>query len=216
MSNNKYNELLEKYYQGSTSVAEERWLKKEAPHLQQSLPSDVLQKHSHSMDWSFENMLQQASRQSGLQTVTKSPVLHWMKYAAAVALLIIPGITMYYYRQPVNKDINVSTAYISPVAFAKEDPGVKDTASHNKVTLKAPEETNETNRLKTKYKTASRKAATPTQQNDDFFVTVAGKRITDENEALAILQQSFNKISGDVQETMTNIHQSPKLNVKFK
>lgn len=212
MNSKKYNELLEKYYQGLTSLEEERWLKEEETRSE-PLPLHALQTGQPVMEWSFDEMLQQAAQQNRLKAVSGSPRLGWMKYAAAVALLLLAGVVGYINMHRGNKTAPAVTAYHTEAIPAKPKELISNPAVPPAITV-----TPETKKIK-KLQRMDKNLPAPVareQKKDEFLVTVDGRVITDEAEALAILQQSFSKISGDLKETMTNIHQSPKLDVKFK
>lgn len=213
MNSNRYSELLEKYYNGETSAEEERLLKEHARLAEQPLPLHELQQENPVMNWSFETMLQQAEA-TPATTAKKIISFHWMKYAAAVLLIAFTGIALYNYRKSQPGTVPAS-------AIVKEEniPAIKtekDTISHGIKPTQVEAAIAAAPPVKTKTKSVPAKVPAPAQKNDDFFVVVNGRRITDENEALAILQQSLTAVSGDVKKTMAGINQSPKLDVKFK
>ena len=212
MNSKKYNELLEKYYQGLTSVEEERWLKEEKTRSQ-PLPLQALQTGPPVMEWSFDEMLQQAAQQTRLKAVSGSPRLRWMRYAAAVALLLLASVVGYINMHRGNKAAPAVSTYDTEAIPAKPKELITNPAVPPAITV-APE-TKKIKKLQRMDKNLPAPVARE-QKKDEFLVTVDGRVITDEGEALAILQQSFSKISGDIKETMTNINQSPKLDVKFK
>ncbi len=208
--------MLEKYYSGQSSVEEERQLKKNAHLLQEPLPLAALEADNAVMDWSFQEFMQQAAQQQ--QPVkTKTPVrkIHLVKYAAAVLLMAMIAVAIQYIKKEAAVfPLNQTVAHLPKLA-AKEEPVAKGSIKPvpDRAAIKAV--------VKNKMAIAHRhtiKTSPPaaSQKNDDFFVIVDGRRITDESEALAILQQSLEALSGEMQQTMAGINNFPKLDVKLK
>ncbi|MFT3980080.1 MAG: hypothetical protein QM687_06385 [Ferruginibacter sp.] len=218
MNNSKYNDLLEKYYSGLTTAEEERWLRAHAQPGQEPLPLSSFSTGADEMSWSFGEFLAQAKQKQ--DNVAKAP-LYFMRrarYAAAVMAIALLAIGLYTVNNrpaetatnpPEGKaitmvadnDNNASAIKIADTLQGSVSPTQKAIAYRKPV--------------RTRKRPVQIQPAMP-QKNDDFFVMVNGKRITDENEALAVLQQSFRSMSGDVKETMAGINNSPKLDVKFK
>ncbi len=216
MSSNKYNDMLEKYYNGQSSVEEERQLKKDTHLLQEPLPLAALEADNLAMDWSFQEFLQQAAQQQQ-PVITKTPVrkMHLLKYAAAVVSMAMIAVAIQYTKKeaavlPQNQPV----AHL-PKRAAKEEPVTK---GNNKTvaTWAAIKPVVKTKLAIAHRHTIKNPPPVAPQKNDDFFVIVDGRRVTDESEALAILQQSLEVLSGDMRQTMTSINNIPKLDVKLK
>ncbi len=208
MSSNSYRELLEKYYNGDTSVEEERLLKNNG-----QLPLAELSSGKPEMDWSFDEFLaaaqpQNSSRKGMLRSI------HPVKYAAAIVVIALLAVAL----NAVKKENlqGTTTAFNPPAVIQKEKISKKDTGKLLKPVPATNTAIATSNPVKKQRHSVPVQQPPAAQKNDDFFVMVDGKRITDENEALAILQQSLQKVSGNVQQTMAGINNSPKLDVKFK
>ena len=208
MNSNNYRELLEKYYSGDTSVEEERLLKDNG-----QLPLAELSSEKPVMDWSFDEFLAAAAQKQSIAPKGILQQLHPLKYAAAIAVIALLAIALYTTRKETRPG---SGTAVNPPAITRGGETVKDSGNVVKPVPVINNAIAKSNPVKKPKRTIPAAQPAAPQKNDDFFVMVDGKRITDENEALAILQQSLQKISGNVQQAMAGINNSPKLDVKFK
>ena len=216
MSSNKYNDILEKYYSGQSSVEEERQLKKNAHLVQESLPLAALEADNAVMDWSFQEFLQQADQQQQpLPTKTPLRKIYLLKYAAAVVLMAMIAVAIQYTKKEATVLPQNQTVARLPEVAAQEEPVAK--GSIKPVPTWAAINAVVKNKMAIVHRqTIKIPPPVAPQKNDDFFVMVDGRRITDESEALAILQQSFDALSGEMRQTMAGINNFPKLDVKLK
>ena len=214
MSSNKYDELLERYYNGLTSVEEERWLKSQPQWAAPEMPMAALAAEKVEMDWSFEDFKRRVGAAEKQTKVIPLRSVRWWTYAAAILLLVLLGIGIYTNNKMEVKVNDAVHTLPRPAAPAIND--LTDTVSRfEPLPVK-------NNTLALRKKTRPKKNTPlpgknlPAPKNDDFFVMVNGRRITNEEEALAILQQSLGSLSGDMRETMAAVNNSPKLNFKLK
>lgn len=216
MNSNRYDELKQKYYDGLTSNEEESWLRAHAHLSKDKLPPEWSAEDDAMMDWNFDEFLSAANSSQQEKPVIQMKPLHWVKYAAAIIILMGASVIFYYPKQEkivAGKELAANNN-MEPLPSKPVVP-----IAHNGLQSTPPVLTavkNPVRKQNNKIRSTTKKPAIPPQQNDDFFVLVNGRRITDENEALAIIQQSLHALSGDMQTTMANINQSPKLDVKFK
>ncbi|MBC7936601.1 MAG: hypothetical protein H7Y86_14720 [Rhizobacter sp.] len=214
MNSNKYNDLLEKYYSGGSSVEEERLLKVNRHLLQESLPLVEPLAGAPVMDWSFEEFLSEANKQQQplIGALRKMPLV---KYAAAIIVMAIVAIAINYTKKDTAVFPPGKTARGVPLASAKAAQAAKDSSSGPTIPVTRKAIVKYAPSIVNKHSIKVRGAGAQ-QKNDDFFVMVDGRRISNENEALAVLQKSMDALSGDIRQTMTGINNIPKLDVKFK
>ena len=217
MSSNKYDKLLEKYYDGLTTADEERWLKSNTPAGQAGLPLNALKDEKVLMDWSFDDLVAQAGTGKTVAGPAKLHSLHWWKYAAAIVGLVCLG-TAYFYNS--RKEVHNGQALVKEIAQPRTELESLPTTPDSSATLQPVAGIRPTI-VKTiskhrKNKILPAQKPLPPPANDDFLVMVNGRAITNEKEAIAVLEQSLTMLSGDVKETMTGLNNSPKLNFKFK
>ena len=222
MNSNKYDNLLQKYYDGLTTVAEERWLKAHAQPGAGELPLVSLCEESPVMDWSFEDFKEEVNQPELRQNNRLFSSIKWISYAAAAVLLVSLSTWLYMKANNTkagNNELAKLPAIVAPgsdniLQGKNNSPAIKDSSYPQPVKI-VQGATAKTNPVKANKKRTINNSHTR-QKNDDFFVMVNGIRITNENEALGILQQSLVTLSGNVTQTMNGINNSPKLDIKFK
>ena len=213
MSNKDFNSLLTKYYSGLTSVEEERWLKDNSHLLPEPLPRLELSADDPLMEWSFEEFLAQAKQLSPPPAIKRIRITSWLKYAAAILAIVMLAIAFY-----SEKDKGL------PKEIASAKVALVEKKLKPALSLVADKKTNPVNHkgiakpgiVKAKKSTVPAKIPAQSQKTDDIFIVVDGRSITNESEQLAILQKSFNRLSGNMRQTLADVNNFPKLDFKFK
>ena len=215
MNNKDFNSLLTKYYSGLTSVEEERWLKDNSHLLPEPLPRLKLSANDPVMEWSFEEFLAQANKLPHKPAIKRVRITPWLKYAAAIVAIVMLAIALYSEKDKGKVFPKEMASVKVAVVQKKQEPAIPGVAN---------KKTNPVNHkgiakpgiVKAKKSTVPAKIPAQSQKTDDIFIVVDGRSITNESEQLAILQKSFNRLSGNMRQTLADVNNFPKLDFKFK
>ena len=225
MNSGKYNELIEKYYRGKTSLKEERWLKEHSYLQKETIPNLGLEKES--INWSFDefrNNIENATPVVKMGAIRKNG---WMKYAAAAAVILVVSLVVLQKDHVSTNNIakenstgadTISTINHAPqtaqVSQQKLTPPAIPQAERPLVVTQKQKNKQKPQTTKTKKSTAG-ETTSPTE-TDGFFVMVNGKRITDEAAALEITQNSLATLGNKVKSSVEPLRNIPKIDLNLK
>ena len=215
MNNKDFNSLLAKYYSGLTSVEEERWLKDNSHLLPEPLPRLKLSANDPVMEWSFEEFLAQANKLPHKPAIKRVRITPWLKYAAAIVAIVMLAIALYSEKDKGKVFPKEMASVKVAVVQKKQEPAIPGVAN-KKTNPVNHKEISKPAIVKRKKRPVSTKVPTLWQKTEDIFIVVDGRSITEEGEKLAILQKSFNRLSGNMRQTLADVNNFPKLDFKFK
>lgn len=207
MKNDKWNAIKAKYFQGLSSLAEEKDLKRQSedPYFH-----TLKEEGQESMDWDFDQFLDAAARKALVVPLVKKSFRNSiLKYVSGIAALFIGGFLIYAFLQQhkpevvhvvkntdqvpsksIDRSVAVPVLPIQAIPTERVLPHTEPQATlvkakRKKINKAAPIVNNE---------------ALEMEQPEETYVVVNGKAITNRDEAEAITRNSLILMASNIQE----------------
>lgn len=209
MKKDNWKEVKDKYWQGKSSLKEERLLKDKGYYFER-----LQEAKAEKMDWTFEEFLAKAEAEPQQAPAKRKTIPLW-KYAGAAAAMLLIGFALYHAPLPQqngNKETIALQKETAPGDSQHKDLGL-DVNVKEKAAPDMLEQTKETlvNRADQPAKEA---APTGDSADERPMVLVNGKPVYDE-EAIKIIEASLYVVTSNLKEGKHAIEKIKHLNIKL-